>query len=110
MFGFEALPEIMAVAAVAAQCGAEAVSIPRSACGLTLDALAQGQRTQSAAAQPVGKMLVFCGLAPELDDLLAALRQRRIVCPKAVLTPANRNWTPGRLYRELEQERRAMGG
>ena len=29
---------------------------------------------------------------------------------EAVLTPSNRNWTPGRLYQELERERRAMGG
>ena len=41
---------------------------------------------------------------------LAALRGAGIVCLKAVLTPANRDWTPGRLYRELERERRAMEG
>ena len=42
--------------------------------------------------------------------LLAALRGAGIVCLKAVLTSANRDWTPGRLYRELEREHRAMGG
>ena len=46
----------------------------------------------------------------ELDQMLGALRAAGIVCLKAVLTPANRDWTPGRLYRELEWEHRAMGG
>ena len=46
----------------------------------------------------------------ELDQMLGALRAAGIVCLKAVLTPANRDWTPGRLYRELEREHRAMGG
>ena len=49
------------------------------------------------------------GLARELDGLLAALRQAGVVCLKAVLTPDNRSWTPGRLYRELQREHRAMG-
>ena len=44
-----------------------------------------------------------------LDGLLAALRQAGVVCLKAVLTPDNRSWTPGRLYRELQREHRAMG-
>ncbi|MFR7893747.1 MAG: DUF3783 domain-containing protein [Dysosmobacter sp.] len=26
-----------------------------------------------------------------------------------MLTPDNRSWTPGRLYRELQREHRAMG-
>ena len=55
-------------------------------------------------------MLVFCGLDRELDALLVSLRQAGIICLKAVLTPNNRTWTPERLYRELERERRAMGG
>ena len=45
----------------------------------------------------------------ELDGLLAALRQAGVVCLKAVLTPDNRSWTPGRLYRELQREHRVMG-
>ena len=40
---------------------------------------------------------------------VAALRQAGVVCLKAVLTPDNRSWTPGRLYRELQREHRAMG-
>ena len=52
--------------------------------------------------QPVGRE--SCTLT------LEALRQAGIVCLKAVLTPNNRTWTPERLYRELERERRTMGG
>ena len=109
MFGFDALPEILTVAGLTKRCGAEAVTVSRESCGLPLDALAQG-KTGAAGLAPGGKLLVFCGLERELDELLAALRGADIVCLKAVLTPANRDWTPGRLYRELEWEHRAMGG
>lgn len=109
LFGFDALPEIMAAVSAVQRFGGEAVAVPRSDWGLTLDALARGQHG-SAAAPAGGKMLVVCGMDAELDGLLAALRQAGITCPKAVLTPSNRGWTAGRLYRELERERRAMGG
>lgn len=109
MFGFDALPEIVAVVNAARCFDTEAVTVPREDCGLTLDALVRGEHGK-AATPPVGKMLVFCGMDAELDGLLAALRQAGIVCPKAVLTPHNRDWTPGQLYRELERERRAIGG
>ena len=109
MFGFDALPEILTVAGITKRCGAEAVTVSRESCGLTLDALAQG-KTGAAGLAPGGKLLVFCGLERELDELLAALRGAGIVCLKAVLTSTNRDWTPGRLYRELEREHRAMGG
>ena len=77
---------------------------------LLMAALSQGQTAGGAGLPVGGKMMVFCGLERELDDLLAALHRAGIVCLKAVLTPSNRNWTPGRLYQELERERRAMGG
>ena len=77
---------------------------------MTLAALSQGQTAGGTGLPVGGKMMVFCGLERELDDLLAALHGAGIVCLKAVLTPSNRNWTPGRLYQELERERRAMGG
>lgn len=109
MFGFDALPEILTVAGIVKQFGGEAAAVSRESCGLTLGALAQGE-TGSVGLAPGGKLLVFCGLERELDELLAALRGTGIVCMKAVLTAANRDWTPGRLYRELERERRAMGG
>ena len=109
MFGFEALPEILTVAGIARRCGAEAVNISRESCGVSIGELAQG-RTDGAGLPVSGKMLVFCGLERELDEVLAALRREGVVCLKAVLTSANRGWTPGRLYRELERERRTMGG
>ena len=89
LFGFETLPEIFTVAGIVQQFGGE---------------------TGRESGVPIGgKMLVFCGLERELDGLLAALRQAGVVCLKAVLTPDNRSWTPGRLYRELQREHRAMG-
>ena len=109
MFGFDALPEILAVAGIAQKYGAEAVNVPKGSCHLTLAALERGE-TGSGGMAAGGRMLVFCGLERELDGLLAALRGAGIVCLKAVLTPANRDWTPGRLYRELEREHRAMEG
>ena len=109
LFGFDALPEILTVAGLAKQYGGEAVPVSRESCGLTLGKLAQGE-TGTAGLAPGGKMLVFCGMERELDQLLGALRTAGIMCLKAVLTPANRDWTPGRLYRELEREHRTMGG
>ena len=102
MFGFRDLGEIMKIAAAAERCGAELQPVGRESCTLTLEALSQG-KTGGASSAPIGKILVFCGLDRELDTLLVSLR-------KAVLTPNNRTWTPERLYRELERERRAMGG
>lgn len=110
LFGFDALPEILTAAGIARRFDAEAVTVSREGCGLTLAALSQGQTAGGAGLPVGGKMMVFCGLERELDDLLAALHGAGIVCLKAVLTPSNRNWTPGRLYQELERERRAMGG
>lgn len=107
MFGFDALPEIMKVVGVAQRFGAEAVTVPREDCGLTLAALSRGEHGKAAAPVSV-KMLVFCGMDTALDDLLAMLRQSGVTCLKAVMTPTNQNWTPGRLYRELEQERRTL--
>ena len=104
LFGFETLPEILTVAGIVQQFGGEAGPGAKEGCGLTREALAQGSGV------PIGgKMLVFCGLERELDGLLAALRQAGVVCLKAVLTPDNRSWTPGRLYRELQREHRVMG-
>ena len=97
LFGFETLPEILTVAGIVQQFGGEAVPVAKESCGLTLEALAQGKTGRESGVPIGGKMLVFCGLERELDGL------------KAVLTPDNRSWTPGRLYRELQREHRAMG-
>ena len=109
LFGLETLPEILTVADIVQRFGGEAVPVAKERCGLTLEALAQGKTGGESGVSVGGKMLVFCGLDRELDGLLAALRRAGVVCLKAVLTPDNRNWTPGRLYRELQRENRAMG-
>lgn len=111
LFEFDDLWEILAVTGAAAQCGAESVTIGRGSYGLTLEQLTRGETAQETGRTALGgKMLVFCGLDGELDGLLAALRTRGITGLKAVLTPGNRTWTPERLYRKLERERRTMGG
>ena len=109
LFGFETLPEILTVADIVQRFGGEAVPVAKERCGATLDALLAGTAGGESGAPAGGKMLVFCGLERELDGLLAALRQAGVICLKAVLTPDNRSWTPGRLYRELQREHRAMG-
>jgi len=53
-------------------------------------------------------MLVFCGLDEELEALLGALSAAGVSGLKAVLTPHNRSWTAGRLFRELRKERRGL--
>ena len=57
-------------------------------------------------------LLLLSGLTDaELDDLLAQLRGAKAVWPyKAVVTPYNRSWSLEKLYRELEQEHRAVTG
>ena len=72
LFGFDALPEILTAAGIARRFDAEAVTVSREGCGLTLAALSQGQTAGGAGLPVGGKMMVFCGLERELDDLLAA--------------------------------------
>ena len=109
MFGFRDLGEIMKIAAAAERCGAELQPVGRESCTLTLEALSH-RNTGGAASDPIGNIQVFSGQDLELDTRLLSLRHAGIVCLKAVLTPNNRTWTPERLYRELERERRTMGG
>ena len=110
LFGFDALPEILTAAGIAQRFDAEAVTVSREGCGLTLAALSQGQTAGGAGLPVGGKMMVFCGLERELDDLLAALRGAGIVCLKAVLTHANQHWMLGWLCRERDLDGRAIGG
>ena len=59
------------------------------------------------------EMMVFCGLDPDqLDQFLTKYRQREIspIALKAVLTPYNARWTPGRLCVELKKEQHSLGG
>lgn len=58
------------------------------------------------------EMLVFAFLPEDtLDRLLPALREaaQPPVRLKALLTPTNRGWSCGRLYRELRSEAEALG-
>lgn len=56
-------------------------------------------------------ILLFCHLSnAQLDRLLPALRRIQILCLKAVLTPANAQWTLRALYGELCKERSQLGG
>lgn len=111
LFEFDDLRDILAAAGAMKPFGAEVVTVSRSSYGLTLEALARGETIQSAGHAALGgRLLVFCGMDTELDGALSALRNVGITGMKAVLTPSNRAWTPERLYRELERERRSMGG
>lgn len=69
-------------------------------------------RTLKAALGSSRPLLLLSGLTDaELDDLLAQLRGAKAVWPyKAVVTPYNRSWSLEKLYRELEQEHRAVTG
>ena len=62
LFGFDALPEILTAAGIARRFDAEAVTVSREGCGLTLAALSQGQTAGGTGLPVGGKMMVFCGL------------------------------------------------
>ena len=113
LFGFNDLSAILAAEAAAKTVGAETVAVPPESWDQTLGELAESAASAfvGSAILPkgtFGRMVVLCGLEEELDALLPALRT--LGCPKAVLTPHNRSWTAGRLYQELQRERRALGG
>lgn len=82
--------------------------------GSTLQALAFGGQAASSPAAPVPEpMLILCGFsAPQLDKILTSLRKAGVPrsCLKAVLTPANAEWTLSALYRELCLERAQLEG
>jgi len=55
-------------------------------------------------------LILICGLSEKrLDKVLFELRRAEVAADfKAVLTPANKNWTLRRLFAELGRERAAM--
>lgn len=81
--------------------------------GRPLSALAQG--LHSAEALNAGEalpepLLVFCHFSDkQLDRALLSLRRIQVFCLKAVLTPANAEWTLRELYGELCKERSQLG-
>ena len=80
-----------------------------------LSALAQGLPAEPGASAPGDPLpepvLIFCHLSnAQLDRLLPSLRRIQARCLKAVLTPANAQWTLRVLYGELCRERDHLGG
>ena len=61
---------------------------------------------------PVGDEMMVMAFFPDalLDRLFLTMRQSGLAMPalRAVLTPTNRNWNCGRLYKELSRERLAL--
>lgn len=115
LFGFDDLPSIAAVGAVAERNGVEMTPVLRTEYNKTLGVLA-GVTKNGAPAAPFtggplgGRMIVFCQLEDKLDGLLEDLRRSGIGqnCLKAVLTPHNRDWNAVALYTELWSEHQAM--
>ncbi len=117
LFGFEDLPSIAAAGGVAERFGAQLRPVMRSEYNTALGVLAGVSKSRGTALPyaggPLGgRMMVFCGLEKQLDDILAAVRQAGIgpECLKAVLTANNQNWNAVTLYGELWSEHQAMRG
>ncbi len=115
LFGFDTLPAILAVEAAAGPLGAEVVPVARGDYNRPLGVLA-GMDTMSGLCQPYaggtlgGRMIVICGMEPQLDTLLPALSNAGAGpdCLKAVLTRHNRSWNALTLYTELLRERQTL--
>ena len=93
--------------------GLQAVDVPEpgfyntlgAICGLSEPNDAEGQRTFAE------EMMVFAHMDNALvNRFLQTAKQMRFapVALKAILTPTNAEWTPGRLCEELKQERAAI--
>ena len=115
LFGFDDLPSIAAMGGVADRFGAQLRPVLRAEYNKTLGVLAGVQKAKSEplpyAGGPLGgRMLVFCGLEAQLDELLPAIRQAGIgpECLKAVLTEHNRAWNVLALYAELWDEHQTL--
>ena len=113
LFQFNTLPAVLAVQSAVAPLGVEVRPVGRSDYGKTIAALAEG--TASVAAPYTGpalpgRMLVLCGLADQVGELLPLLSRSGAGpdCLKAILTPSNQKWTPPALYAELSREHMEM--
>ena len=114
MFGFQSLPQMMAVDGAMKRFGAEVIPVQPKDYNKSLQSLLEKKAVGTDYDGPAlgGQMLVLCGLEQRLEDVLTALRNAGVGldCFKAVLTKHNKNWTAVNLYRELRQERLAMTG
>ena len=72
-------------------------------------------RHDGKSAKPVpftDEMMVFCAMESDLLDRFLTQYRSREISPiglKAVLTPYNARWTPGRLCAELKKEQQSLG-
>lgn len=115
LFGFDGLPAILAVSAVAEAFDAEAIPVARGDYNKPIAVLAgldaaPGPALPYAGGPLGGRMLVLCGLEDRVPAMLPALAQAGAGpdCLKAVLTPGNQVWDAVRLFEELWRERRAL--
>ena len=88
-------------------------AVPAEDCGTTIGALAGVSAPAEAAPADAfpEEMLVFCHMDnAQVNRFLQTAKQLRYapVALKAILTPANAEWTPAQLCRELKQERAAI--
>ncbi|BAL00770.1 hypothetical protein OBV_35710 [Oscillibacter valericigenes Sjm18-20] len=114
LYGFEELNDILAVKAAAGPFQAEVRPIWRDGWRTPIGALV-GRKTRPAregvfSGKLGGRMMVFCDMDDQMDDILPALRQAGIgpECYKAVLTAWNQEWDGIALFAELQKERRTM--
>ena len=105
------------IASLCSALGIQAKQVTSADSGKTIAMLAGPSNEDSTSAKinnfpfPSGEMIVFCGLLPEkLDSFLVEFKKRGIpaIPLKAVMTPFNAGWTPGRLFTELSKEHAAF--
>lgn len=114
LYGFEELNDILTVKAAAGPFQAEVRPIWRDGWRTPIGALV-GRKTRPAregvfSGSLGGRMMVFCDMDGQMDDLLPALRRAGIgpECYKAVLTAWNQEWNGIALFVELQKERRQL--
>ena len=114
LYGFDDLPTVMAVQAVAGPFQAEVKTVWKEDYQKPIGVLAGLKKDTgthaSFAGSLGGRMMVFCLFDDQVDELLPALRQAGIgpSCYKAVLTKYNQEWDGLHLFSELERERRTI--
>ena len=106
------------IRSLARNLGIEVRGVPDAECYKTIGVIAGLQEAamnrDGKKAKPVPfteEMMVFCGMKPDLLDRFLAEYHSREIPPvglKAVLTPYNALWTPGRLCAELRKEQQSV--